>query len=67
MPQYPNANVILANIVQEMVGKAVKITATQCAPIEVKEPRILNGLLNPEVEFREKVVAKPARHFQVFT
>jgi len=60
--EHPDPEVILANVVQEMLGEPVKITATKPASIKVKIPRILDGFANPDLELREEVVSKPRRN-----
>ena len=62
MTEHPDPEVILANVVQEMVGEAVKITATKPASIKVEIPWILDGFANPDLELREEVVSKPRRN-----
>lgn len=48
------------DIVQKMVREAVEVAATEATAIEVKEPRILNCFLNPELKLGEKIVTKLA-------
>lgn len=60
MAQYPDSDVVLVDIVQKMVRDAVEVAATEATAIEVKEPRILNCFLNPELKLGEKIVTKLA-------
>lgn len=54
VPQYPNADAILANVGEEMVGEPFKITATQTASIKLKTLRIRDGFTNADLKLRKK-------------
>jgi hypothetical protein len=58
VPQHPHSNKLPANVVKEMVRESVKIAATQPASIKVEIPWILDGLLNTDLEFCEKIISK---------
>ena len=49
-----------------MIGKAVEIAAAESAPIEVKEPGVLDSFLNPELKLHKKIVPELARNFVIF-
>ena len=67
MPQHPNPDVLSANIVQEMVGETIQITASKSALIEVEEAGILNGFSDTDVKLREEVVPKLVRNLIILS
>ena len=66
MTEHPDADVLLTNVIQEMIGEPVKITAAKPASIKVEIPRVLNSFANPDLELREEVVSKLRRNLIVF-
>ena len=66
MAQYPNPNVLCANVIQKMVREAIKITATESASVKVKKLGVLDSFLDAELKRYKEIVPKLARNFVVF-
>ncbi len=62
MTEHPPPYALRLNVVKEMIGEPVKITATMPASIKVEIRWVLDGLANPDLELREEVVSKLRRY-----
>ena len=60
VPQHPNANKISANVVQEVVRKAIQITASKPTPIKMEPLRILDRFIDSNLKLRKEVLPKLA-------
>ena len=49
-----------------MVREAVEITAAESASVEVKEPRVLDSLLDAELKLNKKIVSKLVGNSVIF-
>ena len=58
VPQHPNPDISFADVVQEVVRKALQITAPKPAPIEMETPGIFNGIADSDFKLCEKVLSK---------
>lgn len=56
--QHPYAQRVTLDVIQEMVGKPLQITASQAAGIEVIEAWIRTGFPNPDLKLGEEVVSE---------
>ena len=50
-----------ADVVQEVVRKAIQITPPKSAPVKMETPGILGNLAEPDLKLREKVLPKLMR------
>jgi hypothetical protein len=62
VPQHPNPDIFCVDVVQEVVGKAIQITAPKAAPVKMETPGILDGLAEPDLKLREEVLPKLMRN-----
>jgi hypothetical protein len=65
VPQHPNPDIRVADVVQEMIGEAVQITAPKPTSVKMEILRISNGLLDPNLKLREEILPKLTRHTMV--
>ena len=65
MPQHPNPDIFSADVVQEVVRKAVQITAPKSTPVKMETPGILDSLTEPDLKLREEVLPNLMRHLIV--
>ena len=66
VPQHPNPDVFSVYVVQEVLRKAIEITAPQSAPIKMETPRVFGDLTDSDLKLREEVLPKLARNLIVF-
>ena len=65
MPQHPNPYIVPSDVIQEMIGKALKIAAPKSAPIKMKTPGILSNSADSDLKFRKEVLAELNRNLGV--
>ena len=58
MTNYPNPQSIFLDVVQEMIGKPVKIAAPEPTGIEMEKPWIRARLLDTDLELRKEVLTQ---------
>ena len=63
---HPNPDILLADVVQEMVGEAVKITATEPAAVKMEKPGVLQSLPETDLELHPEVRLKAGRSLAIF-
>ena len=56
VPHDPDPDESAAKIVEEMIGKAVKVAAAQPAGIKMEELRILQSLAHPGLKPVEEII-----------
>ena len=58
VPEDPNPDLVILNIVEKMEWEAIKVTAPQAASIEVKKTRFRDGLPNSGHELLIEVISQ---------
>jgi hypothetical protein len=65
MAQYPNPDILSPDVVQEVIGKALEITAPKSAPIKMEAPGIFSNPADSDLKFREEILTELNRNIRV--
>ena len=65
MTQYPNPDLLAPDVVQEVIRKALEITAPKSAPIKMEAPWVFDNSTNFDLKFREEILAELNRNIRV--
>ena len=66
MANHPYPDILLTDVVQEVVGEAVKVTATKPAAVEMEEPRVLQSFPETDLKLHAEIRLKLGRSVAIF-
>lgn len=65
MTQYPNPDVLSANVVEEMIRKALEITPSKSGPVKMEALGIFHDPPKPDLKLREEILSQLIRNCRV--